>query len=64
MASVAEGISLNKDFTAMGLVTVSAAHTCQEHFTLKIRTVNIDLFVDLAVGIIKVFFQDARRMGI
>jgi hypothetical protein len=62
MASVTQSISLDKDLAAVGFVTVSAAHSCLEHFALQERAINIDLLIDLAVGIVKLLFQDARGM--
>jgi hypothetical protein len=64
MASVAKGIPLDKDFTAMGLMAISAAYTGLVHLTLQERSVNIDLFIDLTVRVVKLLLQDTRHVCI
>jgi hypothetical protein len=64
MASVAKGIPLDKDFTAVWLMAISAAYTGLVHLTLQERSVNIDLFIDLTVRVVELLFQDTRHVCI
>ena len=57
MAPVAKRISLDKDFPAVGFVTIFTHHPGLVHFALEKGTVYIDLFQDLAIGEIEILFE-------
>lgn len=48
-----ESVAVNSRFEAVGIVTVRAIDTCLLHPALQDRTVDIDLAVNLPVGLIK-----------
>ena len=60
----AERISLQSGASAVGIVAVGADHALLSHAALQEGSVNIDLLLDLAVGVVEVFFQQAQVVGV
>jgi hypothetical protein len=53
MTAVTEGIPLDEDFPAVRFMAIPAVHPGCVHLALQKRSVNIDLFEDLSVGVIE-----------
>jgi hypothetical protein len=64
MATDASGIPREMELEIVGVVTVAAGHTLLIHLALEKGTVDIDLFHDLAVGVIESLFEQRQTMGV
>jgi hypothetical protein len=57
MATVTECVSIHINLAAVGFVAVLADHAGLVHFALQERSVDIDLFQDLTIGIVESLLQ-------
>ena len=64
MAANAKRIAFGQRLHRVWLVTVSAAHAFMVHFALQERSVDIDLFLYLAVVVIETFFQQGWTVAV
>ena len=57
MATVTECVSIHINLAAVGFVAVLADHAGLVHFALQKGSINIDLFQDLTISIVKTLLQ-------